>query len=101
MIARVRHELTRRPSSSTVQAPHCPWSQPFLLPVRFSCSRRASSRVVQGATSICLTKPLTVNLIRAFGGNGAGGGATAASFVCVLIGPPAQGYRHVGALIGS
>ncbi len=28
--ARVRQELTRRPSSRTVQAPHWPWSQPFL-----------------------------------------------------------------------
>ena len=26
----VRHERTRRPSTSTVQAPHWPWSQPFL-----------------------------------------------------------------------
>ena len=39
--ARVRQELTRRPSTSTVQAPHWPWSQPFLLPVRSRCSRRS------------------------------------------------------------
>jgi hypothetical protein len=29
MIAKVRHELTRRPSTRTVQAPHWPWSHPF------------------------------------------------------------------------
>src|SRR5580704_6444352 len=38
MTASVKHELMRRPSTSTVQAPHCPWSQPFLLPVRCRCS---------------------------------------------------------------
>src|SRR6476661_6797832 len=27
----------------TVHAPHCPWSQPFLLPVKCKCSRSASS----------------------------------------------------------
>ena len=45
--ARVRQELTRRPSMSTVQAPHWPWSQPFLLPVRSRCSRRRSSSEVR------------------------------------------------------
>ena len=44
----VRQELTRRPSTSTVQAPHWPWSQPFFVPVRSRCSRSASSRVVHG-----------------------------------------------------
>ena len=38
------------PSTSTVQAPHWPWSQPFLVPVRSRRSRSRSSRVVQGAT---------------------------------------------------
>ena len=32
MTARVRQELIRRPSTITVQAPHWPWSQPFLVP---------------------------------------------------------------------
>ena len=54
MTASVRQALMRRPSTSTVQAPHWPWSQPFLVPVRPRCSRRASSSVVQGATaSVC------------------------------------------------
>ena len=49
--ASVRQELIRWPSTRTVQAPHWPWSQPFLVPVRSRCSRSRSSSVVQGATS--------------------------------------------------
>ena len=49
--ASVRHELMRRPLTSTVQAPHCPWSQPFLVPVRWRCSRSASSKVVRVSSS--------------------------------------------------
>ena len=33
MTASVRQELMRRPLTSTVQAPHCPWSHPFFVPV--------------------------------------------------------------------
>jgi hypothetical protein len=29
LAAMVRQDATRRPSMCTVQAPHCPWSQPF------------------------------------------------------------------------
>src|ERR1700751_3349635 len=56
--ARVRQELTRRPLMWTVHAPHWPWSQPFLVPVRSRCSRSASSRVVQGAMSSDRAWPL-------------------------------------------
>ena len=42
-----RQLLTRLPSASTVQAPHWPWSQPFLVPVSPRCSRSASSTVVR------------------------------------------------------
>lgn len=48
-----------RPSSSTVQAPHWPWSQPFLVPMRSSRSRRASSRVVRLSTVRECVSPLT------------------------------------------
>ena len=34
MTASDRQELIRRPFTITVQAPHWPWSQPFLVPVR-------------------------------------------------------------------
>ena len=44
LAASVRQDSTRRPSISTVQAPHWPWSQPFLPPVSPRCSRNASSR---------------------------------------------------------
>ena len=47
--ARVRQDSTRRPSTSTVQAPHWPWSQPFLVPVgpdvRASASSKRGARV--------------------------------------------------------
>src|SRR5262245_21543951 len=48
--ASVRHDRTRRPSRSTVQAPHCPWSHPFFGPVRPIPSRTASSSVVRLST---------------------------------------------------
>ncbi len=48
--ARDRHVVTRRPSSRTVQAPHWPWSQPFLAAVTLKCSRSASSSVVRVST---------------------------------------------------
>src|SRR3984957_15511497 len=56
--ASVRQELIRRPSTSTVQAPHWPWSQPFLVPVRSRWSRNASSKVVHGATLRRRSTPL-------------------------------------------
>ena len=37
--ARVRQDSTRLPSTITVHAPHCPWSQPFFVPVSPMCSR--------------------------------------------------------------
>ena len=40
----------RRPSTSTVQAPHWPRSQPFLVPVRPRRSRSASSSVTRGSS---------------------------------------------------
>ena len=50
----MRQELTRRPSTSTVHAPHWPWSHPFLVPVRSAISRRASSSVTRGSScSVC------------------------------------------------
>src|SRR3546814_18397553 len=40
-----RQLLIRRPSTITVQAPHWPWSQPFLVPVRRSEERRVGKSV--------------------------------------------------------
>ena len=50
----------RRPSTITVQAPHWPWSQPFLVPVRCRCSRSASSSVVRVSSSSSRALPFTV-----------------------------------------
>src|SRR5256885_16047777 len=61
--ASVRHEFTLRPSTRTVQAPHWPWSQPFLLPVRSRWSRSASSSVVQGASVSVRSAPFTRSLM--------------------------------------
>jgi hypothetical protein len=80
MTASVRQELILRPLISTVQAPHCPWSQPFLVPVRWRCSRSASSSDVRGSRSSCRTRPLTVSATCALFV------AISASFVSTMVG---------------
>ena len=52
----------RLPSSSTVQAPHTPCSQPACAPVSPRLSRRQSSSVVRGSTSTVRLVPLTVRV---------------------------------------
>ena len=47
------------PSTSTVQAPHSPPSQPCLVPVRPSVSRSTSSSSALSATACCWTRSLT------------------------------------------
>src|SRR5262249_469533 len=89
----VRHELMRRPFTRTVQAPHCPWSHPFFVPVRSRWLRRASSRVVQGATCSCRAAPLTVRVIRDFAGTEGAAVPTVAPIGCVLMKSPAEGER--------
>src|SRR6266446_9740490 len=81
MTARVRHELIRRPSTSTVQAPHCPWSQPFLVPVRSRCWRNASSKVVHGATVSLRSTPLTNSVRLSLAGVGNFSAGLAAALV--------------------
>src|SRR5262249_11659168 len=68
MTASARQELIRRPFTSTVHAPHWPWSQPFLVPVRSRRSRSASSSVVQGASVSLRSTPLTVSVTGIFSG---------------------------------
>lgn len=60
--ARERQRLVRRPLASTVQAPHWPWSHPFLL-VRVSAkfSRRRSSSVTRGSTDSACDWPFTLS----------------------------------------
>ena len=57
MQAKLKQLTTRIPFNRTVQAPHWPWSQPFLVPVRPRCSRSASSRVVRVSTARLRTWP--------------------------------------------
>src|SRR5215469_16666898 len=58
---RVMHERCAFPSINTVQAPHCPSPQPYLLPVRSRSSRRTLSRLLSASTSIFRAAPLTFN----------------------------------------
>src|SRR5262245_17018319 len=85
MIASVKQELMRLPSTKTVHAPHWPWSQPFFVPVRSSCSRRASSRVVQGATFNVVGAPLRYKVIELVCGNSAATrvGVAACGLLCI------------------
>jgi hypothetical protein len=57
-MARVRQELTRRSSMSTVHAPHWPWSHPFFVPVSPAYSRSASSSVTEGSMTNVTSPPL-------------------------------------------
>src|SRR5687768_5994318 len=52
--------FTDSPSSRTVQAPHEVVSQPTLVPVRPSASRRWKTSSVRGSTSLSNDVPLTV-----------------------------------------
>src|SRR5258707_9298968 len=63
-MASARHELMRRPSTMTVHAPHWPRSQPFLVPVKFSRSRRRSRSVTRGSSSAMVRMtPLMVRVV--------------------------------------
>src|ERR1700693_602002 len=67
LIANARHELIRRPSTMTVQAPHCPRSHPFLVPVRSRRSRKRSSSVTRGSESSTSRRtPFTVRPMERF-----------------------------------
>src|SRR4051812_40247112 len=57
------HDLTARPSISTVQAPHWLVSQPTCVPVRFKCSRRKCTSSTRGSTCALRTRPFTVTAI--------------------------------------
>ncbi len=54
----VMQARTTLPSRITEQQPHCPWPQPTLVPVSFSCSRRTSESIVSGSAMTVLGSPL-------------------------------------------
>ena len=62
--ASIRQERTGSPSRRMVQAPHTPCSQPALVPVSPTFSRRQSSKVRRGSTSTVTLAPLTSSSTR-------------------------------------
>src|SRR5215471_18018105 len=81
MTANVRHDVTRRPFTCTVHAPHCPWSHPFLVPVNWSRSRSRSNSDVRTSTVITCGSPFTVNvMVRSKG----------ISVACIVFSPAAD-----------
>ena len=54
----VRQDRTGAPSRSTVQAPHCPSPQPYLVPVRSSSSRSTARRERSGSLWMRRRAPL-------------------------------------------
>ena len=56
----ITQDRTAAPSRCTVHAPHCATPQPYLVPVRPTCSRIAHSRGVLGSTLTSRDLPLTV-----------------------------------------
>src|SRR3990172_545268 len=61
--ASTRHEFTGSPSSSTVQAPQFPCSQPNFGPVTCRCSRSRLSRFVVTGASTCTRFPFNLKVI--------------------------------------
>lgn len=53
----------RWPSTSTVQAPQAPWSQPFLVPDGCSLSRSRSSKETRGSSGRSTSVPFTAIVI--------------------------------------
>ena len=51
------------PSMCTVQAPHCAMPQPYLVPVRPSCSRRTHSSGVSASAWNSRGLPLTLSVV--------------------------------------
>src|SRR5512136_2150167 len=61
-----RQELTAFPFTSTVQAPHSPLPQPYLVPVISSSSLSSSRSVQKGSTSISILFPFNAKAISFF-----------------------------------
>src|SRR5216684_8892190 len=62
----ITQERTAAPSRCTVQAPHWAMPQPYLVPVRPTCSRIAQSKGVLGSTLISWVLPLIVKRAMGF-----------------------------------
>src|SRR4029077_14438224 len=64
IIASVRHDNVGVSAMRTVQAPHSPPSQPVLVPVRPTFSRRESSKRMLSATASKRSRPLSLHSSR-------------------------------------
>ena len=62
-MARIEHDATGAPSSSTVQAEQEPRSQPIFVPVKSSGPRNTSANVARGSTATVRVAPLTRSVI--------------------------------------
>ena len=60
------HDVTGNPSSSTVQAPHSPASQPGFEPVKSNSSRSKRRSVFAGGALTFTDLPFNVNLMKRF-----------------------------------
>src|ERR1700686_160133 len=59
---RIEHERITSPLMCTEQAPHWAMPQPYLVPVRPTCSRITHKSGVSGSTSTSCTRPLILSL---------------------------------------
>ena len=57
----IEHERCTSPLMCTEQAPHCATPQPYLVPVRPTCSRITHSSGVSGSTCTSRTLPLMLS----------------------------------------
>src|SRR5438876_935135 len=60
---RIEHERTISPLMCTEQAPHCATPQPYLVPVRPTCSRMTQSSGVSASTCTSRTRPLMLSFV--------------------------------------
>src|SRR5438045_4030911 len=58
---RIEHERITSPLMCTEQAPHCATPQPYLVPVRPTCSRMTHSSGVSGSTCTSRIRPLMLS----------------------------------------
>src|SRR5579872_3147712 len=102
--ANIVQDFAARPSTSTVQAPHCVVSHPTWVPVSRRCSRRKCTRSRRGSTSACLRLPLTVTVTLAMvvvSGGGYSSGMSAAWLVSAFLLQAAGGTAPRGASISG
>ena len=58
----VMHERISLPFIMMLQAPHCPWPHPILVPVSRNCSRITSARVASGSAIMVFGAPLRLTV---------------------------------------